>query len=74
MVTPDRNGTPEQRSAYFRELQKKSRQNYKGTGGFAALKQTNPDKLREVSQKAGQRSGEARRNLKQENDERAEQL
>lgn len=31
-------GTPEKVSEYFRELQKKSRKNYKGTGGFGSKK------------------------------------
>lgn len=37
----------------LREQQRKSRLNYKGTGGFASL---SPERLREVSSKGGKKS------------------
>lgn len=48
----DKYGSPEKVSEYYRELQKKSRENYKGTGGFASLAKTDPEKLSEISRKA----------------------
>lgn len=45
-------GSEEAVSEYYRELQKKSRENYKGTGGFASLAKTDPEKLSEISRKA----------------------
>lgn len=45
-------GSEEAVSEYYRNLQKLSRENYKGTGGFASLKKTDPEKLSEISRKA----------------------
>lgn len=53
MIEPKRDGTPEERSEYFRELQKKSRVNYKGTGGFNALKRQNIERLKEITSSGG---------------------
>lgn len=46
-------GDEEKMSAYYRELQKKSRENYKGTGGLAYLKLNDPEKLKEITSKGG---------------------
>jgi len=53
MVTPNRNGTPEERSEWFRQMQKKSRLNYKGTGGFRALKEKDPARLKQITSMGG---------------------
>lgn len=53
MVEPIKDGTPEQRSEYFRQMQKKSRETYTGSGGFRALKQTDPAKLKEITSLGG---------------------
>lgn len=46
-------GDEEAMSAHFRDMQAKSRKNYKGTGGFNYLKRTNPDKLKAIQSKGG---------------------
>ena len=48
-------GSEEAVSEYYRELQKKSRENYKGTGGFAALKKSDPKRLKQISQDAARK-------------------
>lgn len=49
----DKFGSEEAVSEHYREMQKKSRLNYKGTGGFAHLKNHDPEKLKEISRKGG---------------------
>lgn len=53
MTEPIRNGTPEERSEYYRQLQKKSRINYKGTGGFRGLMKKNPERQKEIARMGG---------------------
>ena len=53
-------GSEEKLKEHYREMQRKSREKYKGTGGFAYLKKHAPDKLKEISVKGN----EARRNSK----------
>lgn len=48
-------GSAEAVSEHYRELQKKSRKNYKGTGGFASLKKTDPERLRQLSKDANKK-------------------
>lgn len=45
-------GSEEKVSEYYRGLQKKSREHYKGTGGFAYLKKHDPERLKEISSRA----------------------
>lgn len=59
MVEAKRDGTPEERSEWFRQMQKKSRETYKGTGGFHALKKTDPQKFKEVTSKGGKSNKES---------------
>lgn len=47
-------------SDYMRELRTKSSANNGKGGGFAKLKEENPELLREISIKAGVKSGEVR--------------
>lgn len=61
-------GSEEAVSEYYRELQKKSRENYKGTGGFAAMKKSDPAKLKEISRKAAQKRHAAEK-LRRDKDE-----
>ena len=53
MVNPVRNGNPAERSEYFRQMQKKSRETYKGTGGFHSMKKTDPERFYEITSKGG---------------------
>ena len=55
-------GSEEALREHYREMQRKSREKYKGTGGFAYLAKNNPDKLKEISVKGN----EAKRNRKQQ--------
>jgi len=44
-------------SAHYREMQKKSRLKYKGTGGFAHLKKNNPERMAEIARMGGKSGG-----------------
>jgi general stress protein YciG len=46
-------GSDEAISEAMRERQKKSRENYSGTGGFVYLKKHDPQKLQEITSKGG---------------------
>lgn len=50
-------GSPEAVSEYYRGLQKKSREHYKGTGGFHYLKLHDPKKHKEISSKGAKSYG-----------------
>lgn len=47
-------GSEEALKEHYREMQRKSREKYKGTGGFAYLKKHNPEKLKEISDKGNE--------------------
>lgn len=49
-------GSEEAVKEEYRRRQAKSRETYKGTGGFAYLKKHDPEKLSKISQKAGKTS------------------
>lgn len=49
---------------YFRELQKKSRENYKGTGGFKYMKEHDPKRLQRIA-KEGNINAHAKRSQTQ---------
>ena len=49
-------GSEEAVSEHYRQMQVKSREKYKGTGGFHHLKKTDPEKFKEVTSKGGRRS------------------
>lgn len=51
-----RYGSEEAVSEEYRRRQALSRKTYKGTGGFAYLKKHDPDKLSNISKKAGKKS------------------
>jgi len=50
-------GSEEAVAAHYREMQKKSRLKYKGTGGFAYLKKNDPDKMKQIAKLGGQSGG-----------------
>lgn len=47
-------GSEEAVREHYREMQRKSRETYKGNGGFAYLKKHNPEKLKEISDKGNE--------------------
>lgn len=49
-------GSEEAISEVMRGFQKKSRETYKGTGGFAHLKKTDPERFKEITSKGGSRA------------------
>ena len=55
-------GSEEAVREHYREMQRKSREKYRGTGGFAYLKKHDLAKLKEISAKGN----EAQRNSKDE--------
>lgn len=57
-------GSEEAVKEEYRRRQAKSRETYKGTGGFAYLAQNDPEKLSQLSKKGGQSSkrGESNEN------------
>lgn len=60
-MTPLYFNTPEEKSQYFRKLQKKSRKTYKGTGGFHYMQKNDPEKLREIAIKGGKIGGKSKK-------------
>lgn len=44
----ERFGSEEAVRQHYQDMQRKSRRTYKGTGGFRALKQNNPEKLKQI--------------------------
>ena len=59
-IVPDRNGTPEQRSEYWRQMQKKSRENAR-PGGLGSPN-IDPEVKKRIQSMGGKASGEARKN------------
>lgn len=54
-------GSEEALKEHYREMQRKSREKYKGTGGFAHLKKHNPKLFKEITSKGGAKRGKNKR-------------
>jgi len=55
------NGDEEAMREFYREMQRKSRLNYNGSGGFRSMKETNPKRFSRIQAEASKKGSEKRK-------------